>query len=248
MRIKEENLKELKQIIRNKNYMALKKFLDEISWKYSKRDFKIIENLPKLFGGIETIEKAKILTKNEKALKSLDDIYKIYKSIEDIGLGAYISIDLGMVQNIDYYTGIIFKAYVEEIGDSILSGGRYDNLIQHFGMELPATGFAINVDDVIIALKKQNRVPIDKDKKVLIFYQEEFFKKAYDFMEELKKKKIICELSLLEYEKEILTYSKKKGIDFIIGFTGEEKLFVKDLESDNIVFLEKNEIEDLLML
>ncbi len=154
MRIKEENLKELKQIIRNKNYMALKKFLDEISWKYSKRDFKIIENLPKLFGGIETIEKAKILTKNEKALKSLDDIYKIYKSIEDIGLGAYISIDLGMVQNIDYYTGIIFKAYVEEIGDSILSGGRYDNLIQHFGMELPATGFAINVDDVIIALKK----------------------------------------------------------------------------------------------
>ncbi len=67
-------------------------------------------------------------------------------------------------------------------------------------------------------------------------------------MEELKKKKIICELSLLEYEKEILTYSKKKGIDFIIGFTGEEKLFVKDLESDNIVFLEKNEIEDLLML
>ncbi len=153
-----------------------------------------------------------------------------------------------MVQNIDYYTGIIFKAYVEEIGDSILSGGRYDNLIQHFGMELPATGFAINVDDVIIALKKQNRVPIDKDKKVLIFYQEELFKKAYDFMEELKKKKIICELSLLEYEKEILTYSKKKGIDFIIGFTGEEKLFVKDLESDNIVFLEKNEIEDLLML
>lgn len=248
MRIKEENLKELKQIIRNKNYMALKKFLDEISWKYSKRDFKIIENLPKLFGGIETIEKAKILTKNEKALKSLDDIYKIYKSIEDIGLGAYISIDLGMVQNIDYYTGIIFKAYVEEIGDSILSGGRYDNLIQHFGMELPATGFAINVDDVIIALKKQNRVPIDKDKKVLIFYQEEFFKKAYDFMEELKKKKIICELSLLEYEKEILTYSKKKGIDFIIGFTEEEKLFVKDLKSDNIVFLEKNEIEDLLML
>ncbi|CAM2740902.1 ATP phosphoribosyltransferase regulatory subunit [Clostridium sporogenes] len=247
MEIKEDNLKKLKEIIRNKNCVALKKFLDEISSKYSNKDFEIIENLPKLFGGIETIEEAKALTKNEKALKSLDDIYKIYKSIEDIGIGAYISIDLGMVQNIDYYTGIIFKAYVEEIGDSILSGGRYDNLIQHFGMELPATGFAINVDDVIIALKKQNRVPIDKDKKVLIFYKEEFFKKAYDFMEELKKKKIICELSLLEYEKEILTYSKKKGIDFIIGFTGEEKLFVKDLKSDNIVFLEKNEIKDLLV-
>jgi len=129
-----------------------------------------------------------------------------------------------------------------------LSGGRYDNLIQHFGAKLPAIGFAINVDDVMIALKKQNTISIDKDKKVLISYKDEFLRKAYDFMEELKTKKIICELSPLDDDKEILIYSKKKGIDFIIGFTGEEKLFVKDLKSDKIAFLEKDEIEDLLML
>lgn len=190
MEIKEENLKKLKEIIRNKNYVALKKFLDEISSKYSKEDFELIKNLPKLFGDIKIIEKAKALTKNKKALKSLDDIYNIYKSIENIGLEAYISIDLGMVQNIDYYTGVIFKGYVEEVGDSILSGGRYDNLIQHFGIELPATGFAINVDDIMIALKKQNTMSMDKDKKVLIFYKEEFLRKAYDFMQELKMKKL----------------------------------------------------------
>ncbi|KEI97784.1 ATP phosphoribosyltransferase regulatory subunit [Clostridium botulinum] len=246
--IKEENLKKLKEIIRNKNYVALKKFLDEISSKYSKEDFELIKNLPKLFGDIKIIEKAKALTKNKKALKSLDDIHNIYKSIENIGLEAYISIDLGMVQNIDYYTGVIFKGYVEEVGDSILSGGRYDNLIQHFGIELPATGFAINVDDIMIALKKQNTMSMDKDKKVLIFYKEEFLRKAYDFMQELKMKKIICELSLLDDDKEILLYSKKKGIDFIIGFMGEEKLFVKDLKSDKIAFLKKDEIENLLML
>ncbi|NFB57655.1 ATP phosphoribosyltransferase regulatory subunit [Clostridium botulinum] len=248
MEIKEENLKKLKEIIRNKNYVALKKFLDEISSKYSKEDFELIKNLPKLFGDIKIIEKAKTLTKNKKALKSLDDIHNIYKSIENIGLEAYISIDLGMVQNIDYYTGVIFKGYVEEVGDSILSGGRYDNLIQHFGIELPATGFAINVDDIMIALKKQNTMSMDKDKKVLIFYKEEFLRKAYDFMQELKMKKIICELSLLDDDKEILLYSKKKGIDFIIGFMGEEKLFVKDLKSDKIAFLKKDEIENLLML
>ncbi|NFM45806.1 ATP phosphoribosyltransferase regulatory subunit [Clostridium botulinum] len=246
--IEEENLKKLKEIIRNKNYVALKKFLDEINSKYSKEDFELIKNLPKLFGDIKIIEKAKALTKNKKALRSLDDIHNIYKSIENIGLEAYISIDLGMVQNIDYYTGVIFKGYVEEVGDSILSGGRYDNLIQHFGIELPATGFAINVDDIMIALKKQNTMSMDKDKKVLIFYKEEFLRKAYDFMQELKMKKIICELSLLDDDKEILTYSKKKGIDFVIGFTGEEKLFVKNLKLDNTVYLGKNEVKDLLML
>ncbi len=67
-------------------------------------------------------------------------------------------------------------------------------------------------------------------------------------MQELKTKKIICELSLLDDDKEILIYSKKKGIDFIIGFTTEEKLFVKDIKSDKISFLEKDEIEDLLMV
>ncbi len=67
-------------------------------------------------------------------------------------------------------------------------------------------------------------------------------------MEKLKKKKIICELSLLDDDKKIFTYSQNKGLDFIIGFTGEEKLFVKDLKSDKIVFLHKDEVEDLLIL
>lgn len=42
----------------------------------------------------------------------------------------------------------------------------------------------------MIALKKQNTMSMDKDKKVLIFYKEEFLRKAYDFMQELKMKKL----------------------------------------------------------
>lgn len=77
--------------------MALKNFRWN-KFKVFKGGFWTYKNLPKLFGDIKIIEKAKALTKNKKALKSLDDIYNIYKSIENIGLEAYISIDLGMVQ------------------------------------------------------------------------------------------------------------------------------------------------------
>ena len=55
-------------------------------------------------------------------------------------------IDLGMVHRNEYYTGVIFRGYVEGSGDAVVSGGRYDTLLQQFGSPLPATGFGVNVD------------------------------------------------------------------------------------------------------
>ena len=41
----------------------------------------------------------------------------------------------------DYYTDIIFSAYVENVGDAVLLGGRYDNLLAQFDAPMPAVGF-----------------------------------------------------------------------------------------------------------
>ncbi len=52
-----------------------------------------------------------------------------------------------------YYTGVLFEGFVEGLGFSVASGGRYDNLIAHFGPSIPAVGFAIGVERVLIALR-----------------------------------------------------------------------------------------------
>ena len=55
---------------------------------------------------------------------------------------------MGLVHQIDYYTGVVFRGYVEGAGDAVLSGGRYDTLMGDFGRNAAATGFAVDVDAV----------------------------------------------------------------------------------------------------
>ena len=50
----------------------------------------------------------------------------LYGELSAAGYGALVRFDLGMVHQIDYYTGVVFRGYVEGAGDAVLSGGRYD--------------------------------------------------------------------------------------------------------------------------
>ena len=54
--------------------------------------------------------------------------------------------DLGLVQRNDYYTGVVFSAYIPGEGEAVLSGGRYDSLLDWFGQPMPAVGFALKID------------------------------------------------------------------------------------------------------
>lgn len=236
--INEEDLEKMRSIIENKNYVTLSNFLRDKQYGISENNIEILEKLPQLFGDISIINEARSLTNNQKALEALDNIHNIYKIINEIGLSSYISIDLGMVQNIDYYTGIIFKGYVEEVGDYILSGGRYDNLIKQFGTNLPATGFAINVDNVMDALKKQNTLKIKDTKKIIIYYREEYLKNAYELMHLIRQNDFICELSLFSEESESLEYAKENKIHSMISIIDENTFKVFDLVTDEIDTME----------
>ena len=92
-----------------------------------------------------------MLTEAEKLAgksESVDYLRTLYDELSAAGYGPYVRFDLGMVHQIDYYTGVLFRGYVEGAGDAVLSGGRYDHLVEVFGREAPATGFAVDVDAV----------------------------------------------------------------------------------------------------
>ena len=65
--------------------------------------------------------------------------------------------DLGLVRQLGYYTGAVFEVYDPAQGAPIGRGGRYDDLLGRFGRDLPAVGFALNVDRVHIALTGEER-------------------------------------------------------------------------------------------
>ena len=63
-----------------------------------------------------------------------------------VGLARHLTIDLGEIQGFDYYTGILFRAYVPQLGFEVANGGRYDGLPATFGEDLPAVGFSFSLD------------------------------------------------------------------------------------------------------
>ncbi|MBV9809121.1 MAG: ATP phosphoribosyltransferase regulatory subunit [Solirubrobacterales bacterium] len=68
-----------------------------------------------------------------------------------------IIFDLGLVRGLGYYTGAVFQVYDPAHGVPIGIGGRYDELLGHFGRPLPAVGFSLNVERMHIALTSEER-------------------------------------------------------------------------------------------
>ena len=102
--------------------------------------------LQRLYGDISVIDEAqKLALGNKKATDILSQIKYIIDVFTEAGYGDMLLIDLGIVQKIEYYTGIVFRGYVSDIGEAVLSGGRYDSLLETFGSELSACGFGLNV-------------------------------------------------------------------------------------------------------
>ena len=111
--------------------------------------------LADLSGSVEVLEKARSLTDNEMALEAIAILEDIYEGLKGCGCEKYVSFDLGMLSKYDYYTGIIFRAYTFGSGEAIVKGGRYDKLLSHFGRKLPAVGFAIVIDLLMLALNRK---------------------------------------------------------------------------------------------
>ena len=63
-----------------------------------------------------------------------------------------LAVDLGDLRDFEYYTGVTFQALARGPGDAVASGGRYDGLCGRYGRDLPAVGFAIDVENLETAL------------------------------------------------------------------------------------------------
>ncbi|HOF69365.1 MAG TPA: ATP phosphoribosyltransferase regulatory subunit, partial [Ruminococcus sp.] len=146
LEVSEREKEYIRQLIETKNFPALNDMLDSIG---SGNVTEALKKLPALFGGEEVFEKAKKVMPDEKITEILDELKEIYKDVSDIcGKDIEITVDLGLVNKTDYYTGLIIKGYLQGHGDEVLSGGRYNKLISEFGYDIPAVGFAVNVDAI----------------------------------------------------------------------------------------------------
>lgn len=83
---------------------------------------------------------------------ALAELIEVVKSVEKYGYASYIQVDLSTLRYQTYYTGMVFEIYTRGIGYPIGGGGRYDHLLCRFGKDLPATGFALGVERLLLSL------------------------------------------------------------------------------------------------
>ncbi len=175
----EREMSLLRERIDAKDCVGIQEITDKLDMS---EDIKsLLIELPYMFGGREVIERAMVDGLNAKSKAALENLMAIYDYIADYGLEEYISIDLGMLQSIDYYTGSIFKGYTGGIGFPVFAGGRYDKMMQNFGVPKGAVGVAIGIDRLLSVIDGEYT-----DEGALVFAEKGADKKALDVMERLQ--------------------------------------------------------------
>lgn len=235
----EDDLQEQVRIfIDEKNYIAVEELLEDEHIDVAHK--KALLEMPQLFGDITLLDKASALTSSETAKQAIRRLGEVYSILEDYGLCQYISFDLGMVNKLQYYTGIIFKGYTYETGDSIVDGGRYDDLIGTFTYETPAVGFAIKTDDLLNALTRQN-ISVDRPTiNTLLVYGKESRTQGIQLAESMRRQGMTIELMQSDDVKDIEAYGKRKEIGGILRLeeTGQIRLHNLTTGEEQIVSLD----------
>lgn len=128
-----------------------------------------LEALASLYGGLEvTLEKAKALCCNEKMEQAVAELEGILRCLKIGGNEKNVNLDFSIVNDMDYYTGVIFQGFINGVPSGILSGGRYDNLLHKMGKDADAIGFAVYLD----LLERFETTEKEYDVDTLLIYED----------------------------------------------------------------------------
>ncbi len=143
LELDEDERRRMRELVDRREIEQLSSFLE----KYIDLPGRIaLCRLTALAGKREIIEEGRALVSNPKSIAALDDLERVYQIAEEIGIAAFIDVDLGDVGGLDYYTGLTFKIYAQGLGTALGRGGRYDQLLSNFGSTEPAVGFSLCLD------------------------------------------------------------------------------------------------------
>ena len=169
--LSQEEEEELRELISQKNYFGVEELVKNKNMDKSLA--RVLSQLPQMFGSTEVLEKAKSLTDNPQALKAVARLEEIYELLKVYGYEKYVTFDFAMLSKYHYYTGIIFQAYTYGTGEALIKGGRYNQLMKHFGKPAASIGFAIVVDNLLMALSRQKIEMEGEEGVTVITYRKE---------------------------------------------------------------------------
>ena len=149
--------RELRDALGRKDLSALERLVADLAAPAAATE--LLLALPTLYGRGDVLERAERLVKSARSEAALGNLAEVYRLLRAYGLADSVLLDLGEVRGFDYYSGVHFEAYVTGLGAPLVGGGRYDQMLAHFGYDCPATGFAFDIGRALLALASQGAEP-----------------------------------------------------------------------------------------
>lgn len=183
-RLSSTEMNTLADLIDRKSLTELSTYVNQLRLTEAEKQF--FEQLPWFCGDVEVLQEAKQYCFNDTLKNILNDLQKYYDGLCELGFGSHVTFDLGKLPHLNYYSGLLFEGFVEGIGTSVLSGGRYDSLLAKFGNDMPAIGFSVKLDYVLDVLEQKN------EPKTILYYPANLKIEALKQAKELRKSKRVA--------------------------------------------------------
>lgn len=147
-------------------------------------DAKLLKALVLTYGSPKKVKK--VLSEfnlDENTKIAVEKLFDLVDDLDKLGLGDKINIDFSVVNDLNYYNGLVFKGFVSGLANSILSGGQYDKLMQKMNKKSRAIGFAVYLDE----LSKLKTMVKEYDVDVAIEYKNAPKKQVLELVDKLIK-------------------------------------------------------------
>ncbi|WP_127583192.1 ATP phosphoribosyltransferase regulatory subunit [Paenibacillus koleovorans] len=142
-----------------------------------------LEGVLRLRGGQEICDQANRMTNDRTAQDAVQHLCQVWDVLKAYGVSEHVLIDLTMIGDFSYYTGMTFEGYSTDLGFPVCNGGRYDNLLQQFQRPAPATGFALKTNRI---MEVTGGDQADAPYRILIRYAPEQLQEALQCAQEMR--------------------------------------------------------------
>jgi ATP phosphoribosyltransferase regulatory subunit len=202
-----EDLRRCKQLIADRNIVGLREF----ERTHHVTQFATIKELAMMRGREDVIAIARPMCKTPQSLAALERLEQILERAKELGYRDRISIDFALLRDLAYYTGFVFEGYIDDLGFSLCGGGRYDTLLPRFGYDVPAVGWMVGVERILLALERRDVDERPRNEVDVLVSGSD----AVAAEHRARGLRVRCDILSLSRE-ELLAYAKHKAIPRVI--------------------------------
>ncbi|MDN3019773.1 ATP phosphoribosyltransferase regulatory subunit [Paenibacillus sp. BSR1-1] len=212
----EERADSLRKFLYEKNYVGYREHVNSLN--LSSIDKQRLLQFLELRGGEEVIGKALDLIENGQGKLAILQLKELWDVVNDYGIQEHVKFDFTIVSHMSYYSGILFEVYAGNVGFPIGNGGRY-SLIEKFGKNASATGFAVRIDMLLEGLGETKT----DNSTHCIFFSQERRKEAFQLAKSMHEQGVKAVLQDITGVKNIDAFTKKfANTTFYVGGRGDE--------------------------